>query len=201
MVDSRLKAPEVHALVGNAAREAVTGLVKNGRASPIYQTFVDGVEGANENDVKLDGGRIYYLFDQSVKLQEAVAYGLAYVKQISPRRTGRYSNLWYVAVNGTPYTGRIADIPPDSVVMILNFADYARILEEGGRTGRSGRLKNHKNPATVITELGRQRIQRQFPTVQVERRFVSVPGAYIRKTPPTGPITYPAIVLSEKIFR
>ncbi len=56
---------------------------------PPYNTYVDGVEGASEDQVKPEG-RIIYEFEL---FSEVLAATLAALEEHSPRRSGRFSPI------------------------------------------------------------------------------------------------------------
>jgi hypothetical protein len=205
MIDAHTTSVEAHRRIAEYARSRLQDLIRSGEGSPDYTRIVDGVIGAPEEAVKLDGGTIEYRF---ARITEAVVFALSMAREISPDPGGEYSLSWFVAVDGVPWTGSLTDIPVSSTVIIVNNADYARMLEQRGmiskRTARRrgqrarGILKRTPHPNHVVTELVRRETARRFPTISVERQFVTLPGAYVRKTPPRGAITYPAVVLTPK---
>jgi hypothetical protein len=214
MIDAHTTSVEAHRRIAEYARGRLQDLIRSGEGSPDYTRIVDGVIGAPEEAVKLDGGRIEYLFARST---EAVVFALQFAREISPDPGGEYSRNWVIAVDGQPWTGALTDIPAKETVTLFNFSDYARILEERHRPGKSGVLRPRPSkrprmasrslwanarfrPENVITELVRRAVSRRFPTVDVERIFVTVPGAYILKRGRFRgePITYPAVRLTPK---
>jgi hypothetical protein len=208
MVDAHLDSAEVHTLLGNEVRRNLGLLISAGTFPPTYRRFVDGREGDPEESVKLDGGQIVYVFS---RMPDAVAYTLAYCKARSPRDSGDYADAWFAAVDGVPWVGQIADIPPGSTVIITNFAPYARRLEQGyHRAHKAG----HR-PGLYITEYARQAVMRQFKGIMAERQFVTLSGApggtrgwevpyHLRRHGKQSgeragdAITYPAVVLTDR---
>jgi len=196
MVAARANRADVGRAVAKTAADRVAALIGTGNASPVYRRFVDGVEGADPASVRLDGGTILYVFSN---LAQAVIYGLEYARLNSPQVTGRYKNDWFAVVDNKPWVAPLASIPPGSFVMLVNFAPYARRLEEGGRTGRSGRLKSYPHPKYVVSEMTRRAVAAKFPNLVVRRTFALIPGGYILKTGPRAgdAMTYPAVTISE----
>lgn len=195
LVDKRMSSGDIQRAVAKTARQSMSDLIGLGVASPIYARFVDGIEGAPEEAVRLDGGRIEYVFE---RLAEAAAFALGYCKEMSPRRSGEFAEGWMLVVDGLPWEEAFEEISPEvTQVIVTNLAPYARRLEQAyGRT----------DPHYHITESAMQATARRFPGLLVRRQFVSVPGfatglwgtvPYQRKREPRGPITYPAVVIER----
>ena len=141
------------------------------------------------------------------QLPSAVEQALLAVEQamrLSPVRSGRYRRAWCVVVDGRVWTQDLARIPAGSEVMVLNPEPYARKIDTGG-------MKTSVPPG--IVEAARQIVQRQYPNIQAERQFVTIPAGVIPGAPwilrqnhgrsrsrsAGQPITYPALVLKEKV--
>ncbi|GBQ97001.1 hypothetical protein AA23498_2794 [Acetobacter nitrogenifigens DSM 23921 = NBRC 105050] len=179
-----------------AAREAV---ILSGDAPDSYTTFVDGMRGRAEITVRPDGV-ILYEFNY---LPQAAIFCVEEAMRRSPARSGRYRRSWVVVVNGRVWSADLSRIAPGSEVMIVNSQPYARKIDTGAmRTIGRG-----------VVEAVRQKALRMFPTLTVARRFVVIPPGLIDGAPwilrrskgrardrqAGQPITYPAIVLTEKI--
>ena len=164
----RLVPPERRAAaVATMARAARDKLIADGAAPPLYTTFVDGREGAAEETVKPEG-TILYRFNV---IGLAAAFALEYARARSPVQSGEYRASWFIAVDGRPYTGDVAEIPGDAVVMVTNHAPYHRRIDTGGQRG-IGRK---------IVEDTRQAVKSRWPLLLVERQFVEIPDGYILK--------------------
>lgn len=210
LVDKRLSSTDQHARVARLARDQLAILITQGRGSANHTTEVDGVLDAREESVKIPGGSIVYSFAQG-RRTAAIRFALAFAKSSSPNPGGPYSNAWFIAADGRPWTQAIDLIPANAVVMLTNFAPFARALEERGRTGRSGQLNKHPHPARVVTERTRQAVLSQFPGLDVERKYVTLPGGpgaramgwavpYVLQRP--GPnqgqdVLYPAVIFGQ----
>ena len=191
--------PEARAArIANMARATRDKLIADGQAPALYQTFVDGKAGAAEETVKPDGGTIVYQFNV---LGLAAAFALEYARARSPAHSGEYRSSWFIAVDGRPYTGDLAAIPGDAVVMVTNHAPYHRKIDTGGQRG-IGRK---------IVEDTRQAVRAKWPVLLVERQFVEIPGGYVlkgrrrkggrrlRASSRAGAVmTYPAIVMRRR---
>jgi hypothetical protein len=207
--------------VATYARAQRDVLIRQGVASPVYITFTDGVESAPEEKVKLDEGTIAYLFSN---INEAIVYALARARELSPVKSGEYKDSWFVALDGIPFIGNIADIPKGSRVIITNKQRYHRKIDTGGQI---------TSVPPGITEAVRQAVMRRYPGLQVDREFVTIPGDpplkgmgvesglsyvragrkkkgnWVRKRAPRParakdrragqPLTYPAVIISERV--
>ena len=162
-----------HAAFAVAKREEV---IQRGQAPPSYRTFVDGKLGAPETAVR-PSGAILYRFNL---IGEATAYARSFVVGRSPvgrapmprGKTKRFRESWFVAVDGRRWTGHLRDIPAAAEVMIVNDAPYSRKIETG-------------NIKTIGFELildARDKTRERFPTLSVEKVFVTLPGGYVLKT-------------------
>jgi hypothetical protein len=188
LIGAKLTAADspAHAHVAQVAREHAEAVAKK-RGGVITKRFVDGIEGAPEERVRFNGGSIVYEFTR----QSGIArFMLARAIELSPVRTGAFAAAWFIVVNGAPWTRNLDDIPSGSTIMLTNYAPYARRLEMGHevhlvaknsragrkvRTSGKGFIKAHAQ--YLVAERVRQATLRQFPGLDVERAFVSIPGA------------------------
>jgi hypothetical protein len=193
LVDSRLSSAEAHAFVGTICRQKLADVESQGYGKSFAHT-VDGVLGAAEETARLDGGEVRYFF---TSLTEAVTFALAFLHGASPRgKTGKFEQAWFIIVNNQPWVGAIKDIPRGSLVMISNYAPYARHLETGWKNRRAGRH---------MTEKARSAVKRQFPGITVQSLFITIPfrpgsnvgGWAVPYISRRGPIAYPALSISE----
>src|SRR4051812_45595241 len=190
------------AVVAQTARQRRDDLVRSGFLSGSYRTFVDGRYGAAEETVKLNRGEIIYLFSG---LAAAVAFAVGYIKGISPVLSGDFQDSWFITVDGAAWDRSFSLIPAGSVVVLTNFAPYARILEQGRKKARR---PGHKR-GRFMTEAARLAIKKEFPNLLVERVFVNLaigPGRHGWKVPYVllrgenkgTVINYPAVRISER---
>ena len=211
LVSGPLSPKAIAATFAKSARNLRDDLIKKGEtASTTFDTYVDGIKDAKEENVKI-GGNVLYVFNS---MPPAVSYAYSFAVSRSPRRTGRFQRSWIVAVNGIKYNGHIEDIPSNASVILVNIQPYSRKLDVS---------KRHKiTSASHITEDIRQAVQRRFPQINAERLFVNLPSSvstidtkipYIlkgRAAPSAGRrrpradtargavMTYPAVMLSPK---
>lgn len=195
-VDARLSPDQMGEVVAAAAQTNLQALIDRGIASTNYETVVDGVQGADESTVKLDGGTIEYVFND---LREAAIFALQYCRDYSPiGPTGEYQRAWFVIADGIPWVESLEDLP-DTVqqIIITNPAPYARRLE------RSKTIPADHVVAACVSATGQQ-----YPGLRVVANYVDIPfgGAasgtswtvpYVLKRPPGGVVQYPAVVISQ----
>ncbi|GEL01868.1 hypothetical protein [Swaminathania salitolerans] len=149
----------LHALVAQQCRAFRDSLIESGEAPERFRIVVDRQADLAEEQVRLDGGHVLYVFSG---LAEAVVWCLGALRDRSPARSGNFRNSWFMMVDGRIWTGTPQEIPPGSEVWIANTAPYARKIEVGGqRTGRAPR----------IVESVRVAAHRRFRTVRAERDF------------------------------
>lgn len=205
LIDRALPESRQRQIAADYARGIRDGLIASGRAPRHYTTSVDGREGAAEETVRLDGGLIRYEF---TTLSDAVQFALDYLRGRSPVLTGDYKASWLVLVGGTPWRGRIADIPGNADVTVTNDRPFHRLMEIGSNGEASARrvrrmtVKNRRGFArtkilTATSDCAAE-LARRWPELFVARQFVRLSGGkndvpYIAKT---GEITYPAVIIS-----
>lgn len=182
------------------ARNARDDAIRSGAAPAHWRTYVDGRPDMPEATVRPDGV-ILYKFNL---LGLAAAFAVGYCMSRSPVRSGRYRKAWAVVVDGRPWAADLNEIPDGSTVMIVNPEPYARKIDTGA-------MRMSVPPG--IVEGARQATQRKFPTVTARRQFVNIPAGLLpgapwvlrttrsrRRDRQAGQaITYPALILSEKI--
>jgi len=168
-VNRTLSPAALSASLAAFARQERDKAIQSGRASPQYETIVNGVKGGSEDRVRPDGV-IVYTFS---RLAAATQLALSVALERSPRgASGDYRRAWMVAVNGVRYTGDLRDIPANAEVMIVNSLPYHRMLEMALRGGPKTSRK--------ITEKARQAVFDQFgrESFDIERTFVTLTSAF-----------------------
>lgn len=159
------------AISAELARVAVTErdrVIRLGEASPVYDTFVNGVRGAPETSVKAPGP-IVYVFSY---WQPIIEFALAYLRKRSPVLSGRYAASHMVMVGGQVMRPD-APLSADEEVTIVSDQPYSRKIE-------SGHMKMSV-PRGVYDDAVRQ-IQRRFGAViSVYDTQILLPNGYILK--------------------
>jgi hypothetical protein len=202
VVDEQINGAAAHARVARKARARVAD-VAAAKGTKVWTTIVDGTTNSKEELAKLNGGKIVYAFPTRAA---AIRFMLAYAKEHSPDPGGAFSEAWFIAVDGRPWTGSIDDIPTRSTVMLINFAPYARRLEEGRSSrARARRVRGTLRQAYLVAERTRQATAAAFKDLSVSKQYVSIPGgpgASVRGWPvpyitQSGErVLYPAVVIA-----
>lgn len=170
------------------AETTVAGWIKQGRASPRFRRFVDGVEGAPASAVR-SGGRILYEFSN---IGEAVEFAVAFLRARCPVGPGApkdkryprpYKDCFVVAVNGRPIPWDQVNpsaIPVDAEIFIYNSQPYSRKIDVQ-LVGK--RRLRFSVPPGLFKDAASAVSRRYGNTLRVERVYsVSFPGQYIRRT-------------------
>ena len=132
-----LAGPEVSAALAKHARAELARVIASGEAPDSYRRFVDGRQGAPEEEVRPDGV-ILYVFDY---IQNAAAFALSFLVQRSPISSGAYRRGFWLA---SGLGGRMIPaasvawnkLDPSAPLYIGNFEPYSRKLDVqflGGR--------------------------------------------------------------------
>lgn len=191
----------IQAALADFARTELARSIASGEASPDYIRYVNGVEGAVEDDV-VPPGPILYVFSW---WKDIIPFALQYLIERSPSASGRYKTSWFVMVDGN-IVSDFSSIPIEAVVTITNDQPYSRKIDVGHM--------RMSVPAGVVED-ARKRVQYYFGNlVTASRTLVELPNAYIlrgrfrrgyrkfartklRKDTQAGAVmTYPALVLS-----
>ena len=127
-VDQNLSPSAQSQQLADVAKQGVADLISSGQASPRYERFVDGTEGASEDSVR-PLGTIVYIFEY---LGDVVSYALGFLTTRSPVRTGRYRDSFFVAVNGRAIPAAAFDaasLDVGSEIIIYNTQPYNRKVD------------------------------------------------------------------------
>lgn len=154
---------DLHTLVADACRKDRDKAIAAGRASPTYETYVDGRKGGREEDALLQGGVVSYVFSN---LATAANWALSECRRRSPVSSGAFRKSWIMLVGGEQYA-EIENIPSGQTVMIVNTMPYARKIEVGGMQIRV--------PPGIIESV-REPLMNRFPGIRAFREFHPMPG-------------------------
>lgn len=200
-------APE--AVSAELARFAVKerdGFIKRGEASPTFETYVNGVQGAAEASVKAPGP-ILYVFSY---WEPILAFAKEALARRSPRLTGAYVDSQVVMVGGQVLQPG-APIAADEEVMLIPTVPYARKIEMGHMEMSVPRFVVYDAATAVARRFGGAK-----GPLKVDMRMVHIPNGYIlkgvfrrgirphsrrglkRDTQAGARMTYPAIVMWMK---
>lgn len=142
--------------------------IRLGEASPVYDTFVNGVRGAPEASV-MAPGPIVYVFSY---WQPIIEFTLAFLRKRSPVLSGRYAASHMVMVGGQVMRPD-APISADEEVTIVSDQPYSRKIEVGHMM--------MSVPRGVYDDAARQ-VQRRFGAViSVYDTQILLPNGYILK--------------------
>lgn len=186
--------PQVRsATLAAAARAGVAELIRSGQAAPKYTRFVDGTEGASEDQVRPDG-TIAYRFSY---MGEVVQFALDTIRERSPVGTGRYRDSFMVSVNGRPIKAMSVNpehVPDDAEIFIYNTQPYSRKLDVQVAGGR--KLRISVSPG-MFDDTARAVNARFGNYIRASRRYtLQFPG---QKTTKAGrKIDYPALEISRR---
>jgi hypothetical protein len=190
-----LEPAAINAELAKFARQELAKAIADG-ASPQYDRFVNGREGAAEETVTAPGPIVYVFNNWPVIITTA----LEELRKRSPKRSGRYVNSFIVLANQVP----VADfrpIPAEAEVIIFNAQPYTRRIEVGANRSTG---KRHFDATKSVMS------RRYGVAFRFETKFLDIRGGidprvpYIlrgsqgrRKDRQAGmPITYPAILMN-----
>jgi hypothetical protein len=158
------------------ARTAIAGreeLIWTRRAPDSYRTLVDGKESVPEAQVQ-PRGMIVYRFNL---LGEAAVFALAFLRERSPVRGGKFRDSFGVAVNGRPFSLKIFDpqkAGEASECIVFNTQPYARRVQvqfDGTRRLRFSVPPDMFGDAMIA-------VRRRFPTLDANQLYrVKSPGS------------------------
>ena len=190
-----LEPQAVSRLLAQFARQELAKVQASGEAPQHYVRSVNGRIGTLEESV-IPPGPIVHSFNA---LPEVAQYALAFAKERSPVRSGRFKNSWFVMVNGRQIAN-LEEIPLDGELILTNDQPYSRKIEVG-------HMKMRVPPG--IVEDTRQAVMRRFGNiVAAQKRFIPLQRPYILKRGSQRrgradkdrsggrELTYPALVVS-----
>lgn len=174
------------------ARRELAKAQSAGEAPDRYVRTVNGRRGASEESV-IPPGPIVYEFNW---LPEIAVYALAFARERSPVRSGRFKRSWFLMAGGRE-VGDPESIPEGAEVILTNDQPYSRKIEVGAMRMRV--------PPGIVEDT-RQAVMRRFGNiVTAQKRFIPLSGAYVlrrggqRKDRAEGKaISYPALVISQR---
>lgn len=187
-----LEPEQINRALATFARQELAKVIAAG-ASPQYDKFVNGRQGAAEESVIVPGPIVYVFTNWPLVINTA----LAELKKRSPRRTGRYQNSFVVVVGGRTVVTDYSKLRPDAEVIIFNMQPYTRKTE----TGYNGPGKRH-------FDLSKSALNSRFKgAFEFEMKYVDVPGGIASGVPyllkrttkrraAGTPLTYPALIIN-----
>lgn len=117
---------EINRAVVAFARKELQRVIAEGRASPQYERFVNGIQGAPEESYKAPGAIVYEFTNWPLVIGAA----LEELQKRSPRRSGRFAAS-FIVISGQRIITDFSRIDSGSEVIIVNFQPYTRKAEAG----------------------------------------------------------------------
>lgn len=171
---ARVKPPEFQKLHARIARRALADHLAKLDHKPNVVRFVDGRRGLPEEQVQ-PYGVIRYEFQ---RLAEIALFALNRARALSPARSGRYRESWFIMAGGAEVAP--AAIPEGVPLILTNDQPYHRKLEMTVNRGVLQRRSVRLPPG--IVERVRQDIFREFgEVVDAQISFIELRGGYILK--------------------
>lgn len=194
--DKALSEDARSALLAKVARQTLADLQASGRASPRYRVFVDGREGASEDEVSGRNGVILYDFNYT---SDAAAFALGYLQARAPSASGTFRDSFMVAIDGRPVPAasfRPDSVPPAAEVMIYNPEPYTRKIDV---QLVGNRVLHYSVPPGMFSDAARATRARFGNAVKVKRTYnINFPGKWVlRRGEKRGDYAHsPALVIS-----
>ncbi len=188
------------------AKTGIAEFLARQQAPPSYTLEVDGHPASSEDEVQ-PWGKITYRFS---RMREACAFAMDEARRLSPVASGRYRDRWFFLYNNTRIG--LEAIPRSGKIILTNDEPYARKINVGARG-----FERYVPPG--IVEKVKQSVQRRYgAVVALNLEYITLSGGYILQKgqyrihkgrrygtvrpdmKPQTPITYPALVISPKIY-
>ena len=182
-----------------AAKAANAEIMAREPRPSIVVRHVDGREGAPEEAVKPDGVIVY---DYS-RIDQIVAFAMKTLFDRSPVKTGNYRDNHTLMHNGEIVdAGRFAGFTirgdtlagwkPGDDVMIVNFVDYARVIEVGA-------MKMRVPGTDHVYQQAQQIVAAAHPEASVTFTYRNIEGGRVSASRGhKGGNRYPALVIRER---
>ncbi len=150
------------------ARAELANAITADEASPIYDKFINGRKGAEEETV-VPPGPIVYVFSY---WEPIIKFALAWLEKNSPVRTGRYQSSHRVML-GSQFVSPQTQIGADEAITIVDTQPYSRKIEVGHMVMSVPDGLYRRCQAAVSTQFGR--------AVEVRFKMIYLPNGYILK--------------------
>lgn len=159
-----------------AKRELARYLAEAGDKPEIIR-YVDGREGAAEESVRF-GGVIRYEF---VRLARIARDALELARDLSPVRSGRYREAWFLMLDGQEVDANAVRADAREITL-TNDQPYHRKLEMTVNQGARGPVKVSVRKPPGICEAVRQRLFRKYgQAFSAQITFIELQGGYTLK--------------------
>lgn len=130
-----LEPAAINAALAKFARAELAKAISAG-ASPKYDKFVNGVEGAQEETVRAPGPIVYEFVNWPLVINAA----LAELQRRSPRKSGRLASSFIVIAGGRVVVTDFTKLRADTEIIITGSVPYIRKAETGLLGVPAGRL-------------------------------------------------------------
>lgn len=189
--------PVMRQQVVRYARADRDRLIAQDRFPAQFNTFVNGVEGADEFSLRPEGLILY----RGLSLGPAIAFALSYLQKRSPVLTGAFSRSFMVGVSRGSQDGRpipmaqfeAARVGADATeAFIYSPLPYGRLVDV--QLVGTRRLRFSVEPG-LYDDAGRA-VQRRFPMLNAFRRYTVQHPARERRQSDGRWIEYPALVIA-----
>lgn len=168
MATADLQPSAVAGALAKFARSQLAKSIDRGEGSPLYDKYINGREGAEEETV-VPPGPIVYVFNW---WRDIIDFGLQSLVDRSPERSGRYKKSWFCMVDGRPVTDFDA-IPATATVILTNNQPYSRKIEVG--------FMQMSVPPGVVEDVRKMMMRRFGNLIRVKASMINLPGGYVLK--------------------
>jgi len=148
------------------ARASLSDAVDRGEGSPLYDKFVNGRAGIEEEAVD-PPGPIVYLFRW---WRDIIEFGLETLRDRSPVRSGRYKDSWYCMVDDVRVTD-YDSISAQARVVLTNDQPYSRKIDVG--------FMDMSVPPHVVEDARKTMMRRFGNLVTIRAAMIHLPNGYV----------------------
>jgi hypothetical protein len=113
------------------AKQELRRVIANGSASPRYERYVNGIQGAAEEAYRAPGAIVYEFTNWPVVINAAIEE----LQRRVPRKSGLYAGSFIVIAGGRVVT-EYSSIGADAEVIIVNSQPYTRRMDNSRTHGR-----------------------------------------------------------------
>lgn len=158
----------IRGMLANFARQELAGVISRGEGSAMYDRYVNGRKGLDEDDVIVPGPILY----DFIWWAPIIEFALKTLHDRSPVLSGDYRNAWHVRVNNQVVTA-YDKLPRDAEIYITNDVPYARKIEVG-------HMRMSVPPGVV--EQAKRIVSRKYGRlIHVSQTWMRLPNPYILK--------------------
>jgi hypothetical protein len=200
LATSDLRPEAINSELAKYARYELANAISSGQASSVYDKYVNGRYGIEEEKV-VAPGPILYEFSY---WRPIIDLATNFIIKRSPKKSGRYVDSHKLMV-GSQYIRSPDDISPDEEVVIVNTQPYSRKIEVG--------FMQMSVPDGIYRDAAKLIRSQYGKIIRVKSALVKIPNGYILKgtftrgrkryartklssdTQAGSEMTYPAIIM------